>query len=63
MRCTPATMGWCSMIFSKKNMIDLDYYINVYDLMMIDLPRPRPKNNDFFEDNVEIPIILVESGE
>jgi len=24
-------------------MIDLGYYINVYDLMRIDLPRPRPK--------------------
>lgn len=45
-------------------MIDLDYYINVYDLMMIDLPRPTLKvNPNFFEDGVEIPIIPVPSGE
>jgi|GEM_PF-5210067 len=41
-------------------MIDLDYYINVYDLMMIDLPRPTPKGNlNFFEEGVEIPVILL----
>lgn len=41
-------------------MIDLDYYINVYGLMMIDLPRPTPKVNlNFFEEGVEIPVILL----
>lgn len=44
-------------------MIDLAYYINVYDLMMIDLPRPTPKNKNFFEDGVEIPVIPVPTGE
>lgn len=41
-------------------MIDLAYYINVFDLMMIDLPRPTPKVNlNFFEEGVEIPVILL----
>lgn len=41
------------------DVIDLNYLINVYDLMMLDLPRPTPKNH-FVEDGVEIPIILVD---
>ena len=45
-------------------MIDLDYYINVYDLMRIDLPRPTPKvNTDFFEGGVEVPVIPVPTEE
>ena len=44
--------------------IDLDYYINVYDLMRIDLPRPTPRNTKLFDvDGVEIPLILVEAEE
>ena len=39
--------------------MDLSFYINVHDLMMLDLPRPTQKNTDFFEDGVEVPIILV----
>lgn len=43
-------------------MIDLDYYINVYDLMMIDLPRPTPKNRPLVDvDGVELPLILLEA--
>ena len=44
-------------------MIDLEYYINVYNLMYIDLPRPTPKNMNFFEEGQEIPIIILSSGE
>ena len=40
--------------------IDLNYLINVYDLMMIDLPRPSQKNPDLLEDGEDIPIIFVE---
>ena len=44
-------------------MMDRDYYINVYDLM-IDLPRPTPKNRPLVDvDGVEIPLILVEAEE
>lgn len=39
--------------------IDLDYYINVYDLMRLDLPRPALKvQRNFVEDGVEVPIVL-----
>ena len=41
--------------------IDLDYYINVCDL--IDLPRPTPNTKLFDVDGVEIPLILVEAEE
>lgn len=42
------------------DVIDLNYLINVYDLMMLDLPRPTPKNPVFIEDGVELPVILVD---
>jgi len=40
-------------------MIDLGYYINVYDLMRIDLPRPRPKRQVtiIVDDGEWLPII------
>lgn len=42
--------------------MNLDYYINVYDLMMIDLPRPTPKNRHLVDvDGVELPLILLEA--
>ena len=44
--------------------MDMDYYINVYELMGRDLPRPTPKNTKLFDvDGVEIPLILVEAEE
>ena len=42
-------------------MIDLGYYINVYDLMMMDLPRPTLKKPLLDTDGEEIPIILLEA--
>ena len=57
-------MVWVKYLFTwvviLMTEIDLGYYINVFDLMRLDLPRPTKKNLDFFEDDVEIPIILVE---
>ena len=45
-------------------MIDLAYYINVYDLMMIDRPRPTPTvNPNFLEEGVEVPVIPILTGE
>lgn len=45
-------------------MIDLAYYINVHDLMMIDLPQPTPRvNPNFIEDDIEVPVILFPTGE
>lgn len=41
-------------------MSDLDYYINVYDLMMIDLPRPRLKRTVIADPEEWLPIIGVE---
>ena len=47
--------------------IDLDYYINVYDLMMIDvpkcrLPRPKMKPSVFVMEDEWLPLITVETG-
>lgn len=41
-------------------MIDLDYYINVYDLMMIDLPHPKLKPTVIADPEEWLPIIGVE---
>lgn len=46
--------------------IDLDYYINVYDLMMIDvpkcrLPRPKMKPSVFVMEDEWLPLITVET--
>ena len=43
--------------------IDLDYYINVYDLMMIDLPKPRLKRTILATDDEFLPLIDGNTGE
>jgi len=44
-------------------MIDLAYYINVYDLMMSDLPRPRLKRTVVVCDGEFLPVIDGDTGE
>ena len=43
--------------------IDLNYYINVYDLMMLDLPRPRLKRTIIVNDGEFLPLIDGSTGE
>lgn len=42
--------------------VDLRYYINVYDLMMLDLPRPRLKRTVIATPEEWLPIIGVDVG-
>ena len=44
-------------------MIDLAYYINVYDLMMMDLPHPRLKRTVIADPEEWLPIIGVDTEE
>lgn len=44
-------------------MIDLDFYVNVYDLMMSDLPRPRLKRTVVVGDGEFLPLIDGDTGE
>ena len=46
---------------AKKEQVDLNYYINVYDLMRIDLPRPRVKRAVVTSEEW-LPIIGVDVG-
>ena len=42
--------------------IDLRYYINVYGLMMLDLPRPRRKVSVIVNHDEWLPIIDGDTG-
>ena len=40
------------------NKFDLKYYINVYDLMMIDTPEPTPGAGDsIINDGEKLPVV------
>ena len=42
--------------------IDLNYYINVYDLMMLDLPRPKRKVSVIVNYDEWLPVIDGDTG-
>ena len=44
-------------------MVDLDYYINVFELMRFDLPRPRLKRTVIVNDGEFLPLIDGDTGE